>query len=287
MFPAPCDYYRADTIDGAIQLLSTHADRDPQLLAGGQGLVQDMKLGDAAPAVLVDVGGIDSLAGIDRTDDGVEIGALTTHSQLATLEAGALADAAAHVADRQVRNRATLGGNLAEADPAADLPAAVLAAGGTLVASGPDGERTIDADGFFEGPGTTALRDDEILTRVTVHPGDGGAYARKTHPASGYATVGVAACVDVADDTVSDCGVGVTGATDCPLRLPSVEAAVSETALADVDVDGAAARAAEDLDTDRLRDDPAVSGEYRADLVPAYTRTAIRTALERARGAGA
>lgn len=287
MFPAQCDYHRAGTVEAALYLLGVNEDRDARLLAGGQGLVQDMKTGAERPDVLVDVGGVDGLGTVEQRGDAVEIGALATHADLARsaslrADAPVLADAASEVADRQVRNRGTIGGNLAEADPAADLPAAVLAAGATVHVEGPDGERSIPADEFFGGGGTTALADDEMLTRVDVPAtGDGGAYVRKTHPTSGYATVGVGARVAVADDVVTRARVGITGVLDGPVGLPSVEEALAGTA-ADADALEATELATADLDRARLRTDPAVTGEYRAEILPVYVERALQAALERA-----
>lgn len=293
MFPAECDYHRADDLEEALELLEVHADRDPELLAGGQGLVQDMKARVESPEVLVDVGGVEELAAIERDGDAVAVGALATHAELAAAEslradARVLAEAAAQVADPQVRNRGTIGGNLAEADPAADLPAAVLAAGATVLVRGPDGERSIPAGEFVRGPGASALADDEVLVRVDVPATDGGgAYARKTHPASGYATVGVGARVEVAEGAVAAARVGVTGAFDAPTRLPAVEEALVGAAADEVDVDAAAERATADVDRGRLRHDHAVSGAYRAEVLPAYAGRALHTALERATEVGA
>lgn len=288
MYPPDCDYYRAGDVNEALDLLADHAAADPALFAGGQGLVTDMKTGEAAPGVLVDISGIDRLRGIEAVDTGVTVGALTRHADLAvsgTLRerVPVLARAADHVADRQVRNRGTLGGNLAEADPAADLPAAVLAADATLVLEGQGGERTVDTREFFEGDGATALDDREVLTAVRLAPADGSAYVRKTHPATGYAAVGVAAAVEVADGGVTDARVAVTGVTDRARRLRSVEAALTDGD----DVSRAAERATGDIDAERLLGDAHFSGDYRRRVLPTYVERALDAAVDRAGGGAA
>jgi carbon-monoxide dehydrogenase medium subunit len=299
MFPPEFDYHRATTVEEAHDLLATHAGDDPAgpdlaLVAGGQGLLPDLKTGEATPEVVVDIGEIEALRGVEANDPATTtVGALTTHATLAESpeiqeRATVLAEAADHVADAQIRNRGTVGGNLAEADPGADLPPAMVAADATLALEGPDGERTVPAEEFFRGDGATALRDRDLLTEVRVPsaPDAGGAYAKKTHPATGYALVGVAARVSVDDGVVGDVRLAATGATDRPERLESVEdallgAAPDERALAD-----ATERASDDLPTSRLRSDVAASGEFRAHLLSTYAERALATAVERATGRG-
>lgn len=290
MYPAKCDYYRAESVPEALDLLGRHADRDSELIAGGQGIVTDMKTGEAAPDVLVDIGDIDRLRGIVADKEGVTVGALTRHADLASsapLREGApvLAAAAEHVGDRQVRNRGTIGGNLAEADPAADLPAAVLAADGTVAVEGPKGERTVDCREFFRGDGATALDEREVVTHVRVsRTGGGGAYVKKTHPATGYAMVGVAADVGVEDGTVTAVRVAATGVTDRATRLPSVEDALAERPVSGEHVATAAERAPDDLNAERLVDDVQASGEFRTGVLPAYVERVLDLALGRAGG---
>lgn len=300
MFPPEFDYYRAGSVAEAIDLLDAHAEADPALLAGGHGLLPAMKTGDAAPEVVVDVSEIGGLRGIETGDSGdssdfLRVGALTTHAALADAPAVAeraslLAEAADRVADTQIRNRGTVGGNLAEAHPAADLPPAMVAADALLVLRGPDGEREIPAAEFFDGDGETAIRDRELLTEIRVpsEPSAGGAYAKKTDPASGYALVGVAArlLVDEQDDewVVTDARVAATGVTDRPERLESVEeAVVGETPETDAPA-RAAEVAADDLDPSRLRSDASASGEFRAHLVSSYAERALERAMDRAIG---
>lgn len=302
MFPPRFDYRRATSVEEAIDLLDEHD--DARVLAGGHALVPALKNGDpdAQPGLLVDIGSIDALRSIDVSDDGdATIGALTSYATIVDSESlwdavPTLAEAASEVGDRQIRNRGTIGGNLAQADPDGDLPAAALATDATIVVRGPDGEREIDAGAFFHGANETAVRDDELITAVRLPNGEtrGGAYVRKTHPASGYAMIGVAAVVETEggraiDDTddatdsvdaadVTDARIAVTGVTDHAIRLPSVE-----DALADGDpIDAAADRTDADLADAELRSDVQASGEFRAHLLPTYVERALDRAVGRA-----
>ena len=285
MFPPQLDYHRAHSVAEALDLLATHADREPAIIAGGQGLIQSMKLDEAAPGLLVDVSNVGELAGVEADEDGVTVGALTTHAEIIDAEpirehVPLLAEAAEQVGDLQIRNRGTLGGNLAEADPGADLPAAVLAADATIHALGPNGERAIPVDEFFVGQEETALGDDELLTAVELPASpETNAYVRKTHPATGYAMVGTAVALETDEGSISGARVAVTGATVYAVRLPEVEEALAGTAIDEVDVSEVAARS--DLPAEKLVDDPHASGEFRARLAETYVGRALETALDR------
>ena len=288
MFPPEFDYRRADSVAEALDLL---AEDGARALAGGQSMIPELKTGKASPGTLVDVGELDALSGIEVGDGETTVGALTTYAELASADpvadhAPVLADAATELGDRQVRNRGTLGGNLAQADPDGDLPAAVVAADATVVVRGRDGERDVPAGEFFLGDGETVL-DDELLSAVRVpHAGDaGGAYVKNEHPATGYATVGVAAVVDVdGDQTVSSAGVAANGVQPRPVRLEAVEDALVGENATDGAVSEAAGRAAEDLDTDTIPSDPYASGEFRANLLETYAERAVTRAVGRAGG---
>ncbi len=172
MIPAAFDYVRADSVDAALGALTEYGD-EAKLLAGGHSLLPLMKLRLAAPSVLVDVGRLDDLRYITDAGDHIAIGALTRHrdleiSSLLDAQAPLLSHAASHVGDPQVRHRGTLGGSLAHADPASDLPAVILAMGGSLVATGPNGTRTIPASEFFTGFLESALAPDELLTEIRI-----------------------------------------------------------------------------------------------------------------------
>jgi carbon-monoxide dehydrogenase medium subunit len=255
--------------------------------------------------VLVDVGGVDDLRYVEAGDGAIAVGALTTYADVADDETlwsrgTAFAEAVSCVGDVQIRNRGTVGGNLAQADPSADPPAAALASEATLVARGPKGGREIDATEFFADDGGTALRAGELLTEVRLptaaggerDDGDetssvGGAYHRETHRASGYALVGVAAVVAVEDGRVTDARVAVNGVTDPPRRLASVERALVGGAADAERVETAADRAAEGVDPDTAVSDAYASGAYRVDVLPVHVRRALETALDRATGAAA
>ena len=196
MFAADFDYHRASSVAEAGQLLRQHP--GAKLLAGGHSLIPLLKLRLATPATLIDIGRIAELRGVTVTDGVLRIGALTTHAELAASadvqqHALALAEAASQIGDPAVRNRGTVGGNVAHADPASDLPTVLCALGGQFHIVGPSGERTLDTGNFFQGILTTALGDDDLLTAVTVpvaQAGQGSTYAKFAHPASRYAVVG-------------------------------------------------------------------------------------------------
>src|SRR3972149_8120233 len=182
MYPASFDYYRPKNLKDAVSLLKKK--KDAKLLAGGHSLLPAMKLRVSAPSALIDIGRVKGLSGIKAGKSTVKIGALTTHAEVA--ESGAvakncplLAEAAAQIGDLQVRNRGTIGGSMAHADPAADFPTVVLALGGELVATGTRGKREIPVEKFFKGLFTTALKPAEGLTAIRVpamKPGMAGVY---------------------------------------------------------------------------------------------------------------
>ena len=201
MYSSTMDYYRATSVSDAVKALEKN--KGAKLLAGGHSLIPAMKLRVANPPMLVDIGHVKGLSGIKVSRKEVKIGALTTHAAVAASEeikeaCPILAEAAALIADPQVRNRGTIGGSLANADPASDYPTLITAMDATLIATGPKGEREIEARKFFKDLFTTALKRDEVLTSIVVpsyghRPGMGGAYLKHRHPASSYAVVGVAA----------------------------------------------------------------------------------------------
>jgi carbon-monoxide dehydrogenase medium subunit len=200
VIPAPTRYVRATSLDEALEAL---AEPEATALAGGQSLVSVMKLRLARPSLVVDIGRLD-LAGVEVGETELRIGALTTWADLARVPAlrrpalTALAECAAGIGDLQIRNRGTIGGGLAHADPASDMPAVVLALGAQLVIRSSGGERVVDASEFFLGPFRSAVGEQELLTEVVVPlppAGSGSAYAAVDHPASGFALAGAAALV--------------------------------------------------------------------------------------------
>ena len=285
MFAADFEYYRAGSVAEARQLLAAHP--GAKLLAGGHSLIPLLKLRLAAPAAVVDIGRVSELRGISNGGGALRIGALTTHAEIAASAdvravAAALAEAAGQIGDPAVRNRGTIGGNVAHADPASDLPTVLAALGATFTVSSPDGERSLAAADFFEGMMATALGEHDILTAVNVPAtGAGSAYAKFSHPASRYAVVGAAAVVTVAGGTCSAAAVAVGGATAVPVRCAAVEAALAGQAVSADAIAAAAANAGGDLGDDLLGDVFA-SGEYRKAVAPVFVQRALTAAAERA-----
>lgn len=290
MYPAKFEYHEATSVDEALDLLEANADAETELLAGGHSLIPTMKSGLASPDVLIDLGGIEGLRGIDRGDGVTTIGAMTPYADIAADDGLAedcevLSEAAEAVGDIQVRNMGTIGGNLAHADPASDLPAAALAADATLVVQGRDGERTVPADEFFLGMYTTDVDDGELVTRVEApHQADGagGAYVKKPSPSSGYAMVGVAAVVEADGGEITGARVAANGALDHAARLEPVEdALVGEPLEADV-AEAAGEHATDNVEEWQLMDDLQASAEFRGHLLEVYAGRAVAEAIERA-----
>jgi carbon-monoxide dehydrogenase medium subunit len=289
MFPASFEYAKPASLEEAISLLRA-GQGEAKLLAGGHSLLPLMKLRLAEPARLIDIGRLKDLAYIRARDGEVTVGALTTHHTLETSDelrrlAPIVREAAALIGDVQVRNRGTIGGSLAHADPAADLPAVVLALGAQLVARGPNGQRVIAADDFFIDMLTTALQPDEILVEVRLpaqQAGTGAAYRKFEHPASGYAIVGAAAVVRLADERIAEARVALTGVSARPYRARAVEAALAGKPAEAQTLAGAAGHATEGIE---VTGDLHASPEYRAHLAGVYTRRALEAAVERARRA--
>ncbi len=248
-----------------------------------------MKMRLADPGVLIDIGRIEGLRGIERSGDSFKIGALTTHTMVATEGAdgfpASLPEAAAMIGDPQVRNRGTVGGNVAHADPASDLPTVFAAIGATLHASGPGGSRTIAASDFFTGLFETALADDELLTAVEVGAegaGSGSAYAKLFNPASRYAVIGACASLSLDGDGVcTACTVAVGGLTP-NARVAASAGAVMVGNAVDADSVAAAAQAAADDVGDDVMGDIHASADYRRRVLPVFVARAINSAAARA-----
>lgn len=244
MFPGNFDYVRADSLTDALSLL---AQEDAKVLAGGHSLVPLLKQRLAQPSTLVDISKIDELRGISVNGGTVRVGALTTHHEVASSEAlqeaaPILAEAAGKIGDPQVRNRGTVGGNIAHADPASDLPAVLVALGATIHIQGPNGARETPAAGFFQGLMDTGLEENEILVAVTfdaLSSGDGSAYVKFEHPASGYAICGAAAVLRGDTPSLAFNGVAVvphavsTGDLGSDLSDEGLTAALSGLAIED------------------------------------------------------
>jgi aerobic carbon-monoxide dehydrogenase medium subunit len=289
MIPSAFDYYAANSVDEALKLLAEHGD-EAKILAGGHSLLPAMKLRLAAPTVLIDINPIKELSGINVSGGQVRIGALTTYITLYKSEelksaCPVLGQCVAQIGDPQVRNRGTIGGALVHADPAADMPAVVLALGGSLSVQGPNGTREIDVDDFFVDMLTTALEPDELLTTISipaVAKGSGAAYAKMVQPASGYAIVGAAAYVTLASDgTISSARVAVTGAGPKPTRQTALESALAGGASDEAAVKAASEHAGEDMD---FLGDIHASEDYRRAMVKVYCRRALLDAIAAAKG---
>jgi carbon-monoxide dehydrogenase medium subunit len=286
MIPAAFEYTRASSVEEALSILAS--DAGAKVIAGGQSLLPLMKLRLAQPGRLVDIGRLAELRGVSKLDDGrLSVGALTTYAELLASPAAHLAvlrDAIPNIADVQVRNRGTVGGALAHADPAADLPAALLALDAEAVIQSASGTRTVNVDGFFQGAFATALGHAEILVAVILPApsGDAGsAYASLEQRASGYPIAGVAAVVRLgAGGLIEGAGIGVTGVSGHPYRAHEVEAAlVGTTGTTD-----AVAAAAKLVVGDReVNADIHAGREYRAAMAVVHARRAVEAALARAR----
>lgn len=286
MIPNQFDYVAAKSLDEALSLLGKHKD-DAKLLAGGHSLVPAMKLRLAQPKVLIDISRIKELSYIREEKGQIRIGAMTTHFQIESSDllrraCPLLPETAQYLGDMQVRNKGTIGGSLAHADPAADWPAAVIALDAELVITGSKGERTIKTDKFFVDLLTTALEQSEILReiRFTVPQGRvGQSYMKFRHPASGFAVVGVA--VSLSLDGGGKCqsaGVGITGVSPKPYRASGVEKALKGAATDGKSLGSAAAHASDGVDANS---DLFASGEYRRHLAEVYTRRALEMAVGR------
>ena len=286
MITATFEYHRPATLAETIGLLQRYGG-EAKLLSGGHSLLPMMKLGLAEPPALIDVSNVPELTGIRRDGGDVVIGAATRHFQLLTsaiVQQGAplLAEAASLVGDQQVRNRGTIGGSLSHSDPGADLPAAVLAAGGSVRVQGPGGSRTIAIDDLFVELMTTALSPDEVLVEVrvpTLTAGQGSAYEKFPQPASRFAIAGVAAVVTLSGDTITKASVALTGAGPKASRLTGVE-----QALAGQPVSAIAAASAHAAHGWEPNEDIHASGEYRQHLATVLTRRALDRAVAVARG---
>jgi carbon-monoxide dehydrogenase medium subunit len=277
MIAAEFDYAVATSVDDAIRLLA-EGGTDAKILAGGHSLLPLMKLRFTAPSLLVDIGRVDGLRGIQTGDDSFVIGAMTRHADLqARDDLGLLATAAGEIADQQVRNRGTIGGSLANGDSAADLPAVLLALEGSVIVRGADGEREIAAADLFEGYLTTSIRKGEILTEVRIPAlaGYGHGYEKFNRRSEDWAMVGVCALVKATDGVCEDVRVGLTHMASTPLRASAVEDALRGQPL-DAEHIAAAAELAAD-GTEPLGDLNATP-DYKRHLARVLTKRALTTA---------
>ena len=281
MIPTAFDYQRATSLDDALAKLQ--ASSGGKLIAGGHSLVPLMKLRLSEPSVLIDVARIPGLSGIREKDGKIEIGAATTHhdvaaSSLLKQACPVIADTAIEIGDPQVRNRGTIGGSLAHADPAADYPATMLALDAEIHIKGPQGWRAVKASDFFQGLFTVDLAPNEIIAGVQFVPVKSAAYAKLHQRASHFAIVGVAAAVDVKGGVFQSARVGLTGASTHATRLTAVEQALAGKPATKETIASASAAAT----VEELNSDIHASDEYRRAMVTVFTRRALEAALARA-----
>ena len=284
MIPAPFEYYSPSSLSDAVNFLTAHRD-DVKILSGGQSLLPLMKMRLAKPGFVVDVGRIAGLDMIVEERNNIVVGAMATHAQIEDSEllrkrCPLLPQTAATIADVQVRNRGTIGGSLAHADPAGDMPPAILALDGEIKAVGPNGQRWIKAEDFFLGLLTSALEPDEIVTAVTVPVTDSEktAYLKAAPRSSGFAVVGVAVRMTIdSSQTCSRIAVGITGVADKAYRAGGVENALAGKKLDVKPIEQAAAESTRNID---VIEDINGSAEYRTHLTHVYVARAILAASQ-------
>jgi carbon-monoxide dehydrogenase medium subunit len=277
------EYSRATSLDDALAKLRA-TNGDGKFLAGGHSLVPLMKLRLSEPRTLIDIARIPELSGIRKKGGVIEIGAATVHHEVASSallqqECPMIAEAAASIGDQQVRNRGTLGGSLAHADPSADYPAVMLALDADIHLKSSRGSRVVKAHGFCQGLFTVDLAPDEIIVGVQFTPVKSAAYAKLYQRASHFAIVGVAAALDMDGRTVRSARIGVTGASSHATRLTNVEEQLAGKELSAPTIEAAARLAGADLEP--INSDIHASEEYRRAMIPVFTERALRKALTR------
>jgi carbon-monoxide dehydrogenase medium subunit len=277
MIPAEFEYTRPQSLSEAIEALVAGGE-DAKLLAGGHSLLPLMKLRLAAPALLIDIGRLPGLGGIQRENGSWRIGALAPHAEVAdAYELGLAARAAGTIADPQVRNRGTIGGSLAHGDPASDLPAVLLALEGSVTVQGPGGQRSLTAAELFRDYMETAIGGDEVLTevRIPVLDGWGFGYQKFNRRSEDWAMVAVSALVKATDGVCEDVRIGLTNMGSVPLRASAVESALRGRPLEAATIAAAAEQAAEGTDPPA---DLNASADYKRHLARVLCVRALREA---------
>jgi aerobic carbon-monoxide dehydrogenase medium subunit len=286
MYPAAFEYHAPGSVQEALGLLGKLD--DAKILAGGHSLVPMMKLRLAQPKHLIDLRKVPGLTGIKEEGSTLVIGAMATHwdvesSKLLQAKCPVLSDTAKIIGDPAVRNKGTIGGSLAHADPAADMPATVIALGAEFVCQGAKDKRTVKVDDWFQGLMATALREDELLVEIRVPaltPGTGSAYMKFAHPASRFAIVGAAAVITIdKQGTCTKAGVGITWAGTKAVRAKGVEAGLVGKRLDAATIEAAAQKAADGVD---VQADLQGSVEYKSHLCRVFARRAIEAAAKKA-----
>jgi carbon-monoxide dehydrogenase medium subunit len=288
VIPAAFDYHSPQSLDEALSLLKQHAG-DAKILAGGQSLIPAMRFRLAVPAILIDINRLDDLRYVEERGDHLAIGAMTREhsiddSAVVRSSYPLLHDTAIVVADPIVRNQATIGGNIAHADPANDHPATMLAYDATVVAKGPNGERTIGIDDFFTGLFETALTEDEILTEIRIPKppaNSGGAYTKFERKVGDYAISAAAVQLRLDGDTVTGARIGLTNVSAVPMRAKAAEAELIGNTASDAVIEAAGQAAASECDPS-----PDLRGgvDYKRDITRVMLKRSIQQAVARAKG---
>jgi len=283
MISMPFEYSRATSLDDALAKLAA-TNGDGKFIAGGHSLVPLMKLRLSEPKILIDIARIPALSGIREKDQKIEIGAGTVHHDVASSAllrqvCPALADCAAEIGDPQVRNRGTLGGSLAHADPSADYPAMMLALDAEIHLKSAKGWRVVKAPDFFQGLFTVDLAADEIIAGVQFSAVKSAAYAKLHQRASHFAIVGVAAALDVKDGVIQSARIGLTGASSHATRLTDVEQLLEGKPASTDGIEAASRIAGATLE--ELNSDLHASADYRRAMIQVFTERALKRALAR------
>lgn len=288
MTPGTFEYHRPASVAEAVGLLAQHGEA-AQLLAGGHSLVPMMKLRLASPEHLVDINGIGEIKGIARDNGEIRIGAATTQaeavaSDVLTSACPIIAEAIAVIADPQVRNCGTIGGNVANGDPGNDLPAVMMALGATFTLTGPSGSRQVAAREFYRGLFDTALEPGEILTEIRIAPpssGHGYAYKKLKRKVGDYATAAAAVILEVEGGNCTRAAVTLTNVASAAIDATGAADALTGSAIDGAAIDEAARRA---MDVTDPASDMHGPPEYRTRMAGEMTRRAIQTAFARATG---
>ena len=282
MIPTAFEYHRATSVDDALNALAA-AGGNGKLMAGGHSLVPLMKLRLSEPGTLIDIARISELAGLREKDGRIEIGATTVHHAVATSKllqdrCPIVSEAAATIGDTQVRNRGTIGGSLAHADPSADMPAVMVALDAEIQLRSSKGQRAVKATAFFQDLFTVDLQPGELITAVRLAPVKSAAYVKLYQKASHYAIVGVAAVLDVSAGKIQSARIGLTGATTHAVRLPKLEQALVGATKETV----AKAASGAGAGLENVNAEIHASEEYRRAMVDVFATRAVLAALARA-----
>ena len=290
MLPAPFEYHAPRSVDEALDLLDQFGD-EGKVLAGGQSLIPLLKLRFASPGHLVDINKIKDLDFFEERDGTLRIGPLFRHkaaerSSLLASRYHVMADAAPQIADPIIRNRGTIAGSVAHADPSGDWGTVLLAMDADLILRSKKGSRTVKARDFFSGPFSNALEATEILSEIRVpvaKPMTGGSYLKLERKVGDFATVAVAVHLVMDDGKVGSAGIGLTAVGPQNLKAEKAEASLKGARLDDAAIKQAAALAAEAADP---KADHRGSVEYKRNIVRVFTERGLKRAYERARGGG-